>query len=397
MASGHWQQQRIIGRQGGGARWLDERGEHRDEQLSLAPRRSHGRSEKHARPWHATPMDQIGHAQGRDLARLRTRTSYATVRHPKMLSVVVPIYKNAENISALVACLRDIHQSLPDGLEAVLVVDGSPDDSFGLLRLNLPGQPYVAQLIALSRNFGSFAAIRAGLAAARGQRIAVMAADLQEPPDLMFEFDRLLRSPDVDVVIGRRTGRADPLTTRLSAGLFWWVYRKFIQRDVPEGGVDIFGCTDRVRREIVRLGEANSSLVGLLFWIGFRRAFVPYVRRPRAAGKSAWTFGKKLRYLTDSMFGFSDLPIRLLLVLGVVGLAMSIAYAAVVVVAKLIFAIAVPGYAATVTLVSFFGGLNCAGLGLLGGYLWRTFENSKGRPNYLVLASESFNEQSHTP
>jgi glycosyltransferase involved in cell wall biosynthesis len=311
-----------------------------------------------------------------------------------MLSLVVPIYKNAANISALIDCLRDLHGALPDGLEAVLVVDGSPDDSYERLRESLPGQPYLAQLIGLSRNFGSFAAIRAGLAAARGQRVAVMAADLQEPPELILEFNRLLSSSEIDVVVGQRTGRADPLASRMSAALFWWVYRRFIQRDVPKGGVDIFGCTDRVRRELVRLGESNSSLVGLLFWIGFRRAFVPYVRRARAAGKSAWTLRKKLRYLSDSMFGFSDLPIRLLLLLGLVGLGMSVAYAAVVIVAKLLLGIAVPGYAATVTLVSFFGGLNCAGLGLLGGYLWRTFENSKGRPNYLIVSTKLFNEKS---
>jgi glycosyltransferase involved in cell wall biosynthesis len=313
-----------------------------------------------------------------------------------MLSLVIPVYKNAANIAALVEALGDLHDRLGGAFEAVLVVDGSPDDSYLLLKDALPRQRYRSSLIMLSRNFGSFSAIRAGLAAARGERVAVMAADLQEPPELILEFDRLLRTGDVDVVIGQRTGRADPWLTRLFSATFWALYRRWIQRDLPPGGVDIFGCNDKIRRELVRFSEVNSSLVGLLMWVGFRRAFVPYVRRQRAAGRSAWTFSRKVRYLTDSMFAFSDLPIRVLLLAGMAGVATSCAYAAVVVIAKLVFSITPPGYAATIVLVAFFGGLNCFGIGVLGGYLWRTFENSKQRPAYIVLSTESFNEQSRT-
>ncbi len=309
-----------------------------------------------------------------------------------MLSLIIPVYKNAANIPALVEALGKLHDDLNGALEIVLVVDGSPDDSYLLLREALPRQRFRSSLIALSRNFGSFSAIRAGLAAARGERVAVMAADLQEPPDLILEFDRLLRQGDVDIVVGQRTGRADPILSRLFSKAFWAMYRRWIQRDVPPGGVDIFGCTDKIRRELVRFTEVNTSLVGLLFWVGFRRAFVPYARRPRAEGRSAWTFRRKLRYLTDSMFAFSDLPIQLLLLAGMSGLAISGAYATIVMIAKLIFSITPAGYAATIVLVSFFGGLNCVGLGVVGGYLWRTFENSKHRPTYIVLSTESFNE-----
>jgi glycosyltransferase involved in cell wall biosynthesis len=311
-----------------------------------------------------------------------------------MLSLVIPVYKNAANIGALVEALGGLHDKLGGAFEAVVVVDGSPDESYLLLKEALPRQRYRSSLIALSRNFGSFSAIRAGLAAARGERVAIMAADLQEPPDLILEFDRLMRGGDVDVVIGQRTRRVDPWLTRLFSAIFWAIYRRWVQPDLPPGGVDIFGCTDKIRRELVRFPEVNSSLIGLLFWVGFRRAFVPYMRRERTAGRSAWTFWRKVRYLTDSLFAFSDLPIRLLLAAGTVGLAISGAYAATVVIAKLVFSITPPGYAATIVLVSFFGGLNCFGIGVLGGYLWRTFENSKQRPPYIVLSTESFNEQS---
>ena len=133
-----------------------------------------------------------------------------------MISVVVPVYKNSDTIAALLQSFADVSAKLDDTLEVVFVVDGSPDDSYERLRDGLPGQPFRAQLLRLSRNFGSFAAIRAGLEAAKGQTFAVLAADLQEPPDLVLEFSRRLRAGDTDIVIGSRVSRADPLFSRLS-------------------------------------------------------------------------------------------------------------------------------------------------------------------------------------
>ncbi len=156
-----------------------------------------------------------------------------------MLSLIVPIYKSAANIPGLIEALGRLHQDLGGAVEMVLVVDGSPDESYRLLQEALPKQPYRSTLVALSRNFGSFSAIRAGLAVARGERLAVMAADLQEPPELIVEFDRVLRGGDVDVVVGQRTGRADPAVARLFSNLFWSIYRRWIQPEVPPGGVDI--------------------------------------------------------------------------------------------------------------------------------------------------------------
>lgn len=307
-----------------------------------------------------------------------------------MISVVVPVYRNSGNIPALLDALADLQKRLASPLEVVFVVDGSPDDSYARLSAALPGHPVPTQLLLLSRNFGSFAAIRAGLAAARGDRFAVLAADLQEPPELIAEFDRRLTSGSCDVVVGTRASRADPFLARSSSKLFWALYRRWVQPEVPPGGVDIFGCTKQVRDEIMRLGESNSSLIGLLFWVGFRRELVAYDRRERQIGRSAWTFGKKLRYLSDSIFNFTDLPIRLLFWVGCLGILGSVLGAAVILVAKLTSRIPVPGYAATALIVVTFGALNCLGLGIIGGYVWRTLENSKGRPNFVVAARSSF-------
>ncbi len=307
-----------------------------------------------------------------------------------MISVVIPVYRNAESISALLEALARTHRALGGALEVVFVVDGSPDDSYLRLAAGLRSAPFRAQLLLLSRNFGSFSAIRAGLAAGTGEHFAVVAADLQEPPELVVEFARRLEAGGCDVVLGQRTGRADPPLSRAAAAAFWGLYRRLVQPELPHGGVDVFGCTRAVRDQIVRMGELNTSLVGLLLWVGFRRALVPYARRERHAGRSAWTFKKKLVYLMDSLFSFSDLPIRFLLRTGALGLALSVALGAVVLTAKLLGDIPVPGYAATVLTISFFGALNCFGLGIIGGYVWRTFENTKGRPTYIVASTERY-------
>lgn len=307
-----------------------------------------------------------------------------------MISVVVPVFGNAGSVDALVEALARTHRELGGGLEAVFVVDGSPDDSYLRLAAALPAAPFPSQLLSLSRNFGSFSAIRAGLAAGTGDHFAVLAADLQEPPELVAEFARRLEAGACDVVLGERAGRADPFLARAGAALFWGLYRRFVQPEVPSGGVDVFGCTRAVRDQIVRLGERNTSLVGLLLWVGFRRDAVPYVRRERHSGRSGWTLRKKLVYLMDSVFSFSDLPIKFLLRTGALGLALSVVFAAVVLTARLTDAIDVPGYAATVLTITFFGALNCFGLGVIGGYVWRTFENTKGRPTYIVASAERF-------
>jgi polyisoprenyl-phosphate glycosyltransferase len=303
-----------------------------------------------------------------------------------MMSIVVPVYKNAETIAPLLESLADLSRKFEGPLEVVFVVDGSPDESYLRLRQGLVGQPFRAQLLQLSRNFGSFAAIRAGLEFATGNHFSVLAADLQEPPDLVLEFEERLSSGECDVVIGVRGRRADPALSKLGSGLFWALYRRWVQPDLPPGGVDVFGCSKPVRDQLLKLDESNSSLIGLLFWIGFRRAFVSYDRRARVAGRSAWTLPRKLRYLSDSVYNFTDLPVRLLFRVGVLGVLSSVIGGAVVLAAKLNGQIPVAGYAATVLLVVFFGALNCLGIGIIGSYAWRTLENTKRRPNFLVAS-----------
>lgn len=274
----------------------------------------------------------------------------------------------------------------------MFVVDGSPDGSYSLLSRQLGEQPFAARLITHSRNFGSFAAIRTGLRHATGEYVGVMAADLQEPPELIAEAFQALAADTADLVVGVRRSRDDPARSALPARLFWSLYRRLVQREMPVGGVDVFACTASFRDHLVKFQEANSSLVALTVWLGFRRVEIEYDRQPRDAdhGSSGWTIRKKLKYLTDSVFSFTDLPIRALLAVGCVGVVASIAVAAVVGVARATGSIDVPGYAATIMVISFFGALNLAGLGIVGAYVWRAFENSKQRPGAVVMGVREF-------
>jgi glycosyltransferase involved in cell wall biosynthesis len=307
-----------------------------------------------------------------------------------MLSLVIPIYKNEENLDRLIPALIDLNADFPEELEVIFVVDGSPDRCHEILEQRLPETPLRSQLLLLTRNFGSFSAICAGMEVAAGERLAVLTADLQEPPELITRFSDMLRANEADIVFGVRASRSDPWFSELLSTAFWWIYRRFVVPDMPPGGVDIFGCTRTVRDQLLLLGEVQTNLIALLFWMGYRRAFVGYVRRPRSEGRSSWTVAKKLRYCIDSIFNFTDLPLRVLLTSGAAGTLIAILFAIVVLAYKAFKAIEVPGYTAIILAVMFFGGLTAFGLGVVGQYLWLTLQNTRNRPNYLVHRRQAF-------
>jgi glycosyltransferase involved in cell wall biosynthesis len=312
-----------------------------------------------------------------------------------VLSLVIPVYRNEQSLPRLFRELEQLAERLEDELEVVFVVDGSPDASLNVLNLHLPAWPVRSQLIELSRNFGSFSAIGAGLSRATGDYMAVIAADLQEPPGLVIDFHRLLASGHTDVVLGHRTGRADPWLSQVFSELFWRLYRRFVVRDMPRGGIDVFGCTRQVRDRLLELREVHTNLIALLLWLGFRRTFVAYERRPRLEGRSAWTVARKLRYAADSIFSFTDLPIRALLVLGAAGTLFAVAAGVTVLVMWFLGRIPVLGYTPLMLMITFFGGLTALGLGIVGQYLWLSLQNARNRPTYVVKSATSFDRAAH--
>lgn len=308
-------------------------------------------------------------------------------------SVIVPVYRNEESLPRLLRALEEMNAQLERQLEVVFVIDGSPDRCYEIIKSRLDSLPFAAQLIVHSRNFGSFPAIRSGLISAKGDFFGVMAADLQEPPELLIQFFASLKNDEADVTIGTRSGRSDPLPSRIASGMFWGLYRRLVVKDMPEGGVDIFGCNKAFRDQLLNLEEARSSLIALIFWLGFRRKLISYTRREREEGKSAWTLSKKIDYMLDSIFAFTDYPIRLLMRIGAIGSLLSVIMAIAVIIGRSTGAIDVPGYAATMLTVLFLGALNLFGLGLVGTYAWRSYENSKKRP-LAIVAMKHDNQRS---
>jgi glycosyltransferase involved in cell wall biosynthesis len=301
-------------------------------------------------------------------------------------SVVVPVYGNEASLPDLLQQMADLYQRHPE-VEGVFVIDGSPDNSYALLRMRLPVMPFRSTLVSLSRNFGSYAAIRAGMAAADGESIAILAADLQQPVSSIDQFFEALDG-GADIVIAERASREDRWTSRVASDLFWMLYRRFVDRRIPRGGVDSFACTRQVRDVILSLPEASSNLLGLLFWVGFRRDAVSYPRGARKSGRSGWTLARRLRYAFDTAFAFSDLPITVMMTSGVLGIGAAVSFGAVLLVARLTHSVELPGYTAIMLAVLFSFSTLLLGLGIIGGYVWRISENTKGRPSYLLSSVE---------
>jgi hypothetical protein len=224
---------------------------------------------------------------------------------------------------------------------------------------------------------------------ARGDVMAVLAADLQQPVSSLSQFFAVLER-GADIVVGQRASRDDPWLSHAAATIFWRLYRRFVQPEMPKGGADSFACTRQVRDVLVALPEANSALVGLLFWVGFRRELVTYPRTRRLSGKSGWTFKRKFRYAFDTAFAFSDLPITMMLVAGAVGIGGALVASGVVLIAWAFGAIDVRGYTPLMLAVLFSFSTTLLALGIVGGYVWRIFENTKVRPVPLVHSVEEF-------
>jgi|ERR1700733_2488949 len=306
-------------------------------------------------------------------------------------SLVVPVYGNRDTIPELLKEIEGMRDRVDGGLEAIFVVDGSPDDSMQRLLDGLAESTLPSRIVEHSRNFGSFAAIRTGMSLACGEFIAVMAADLQEPPELVVEFLARLGNGDVDVVVGRRESRQDRGDS--FSRLYWRFYKRFVMSEIPAGGADMFACTASVRDVVCSLEHVHTSLIAQLFWVGFRRQLVPYDRR-ESSGESGWTFRAKLRYLSDSVFAFTDLPVRMLWMIGLIGLIVGMLLAASVLVARVAGQVSVPGYTATVLVIIFFGSFNMIGLGIIGSYVWRAYDTVKGRPGAIVRDVREFHEGS---
>jgi glycosyltransferase involved in cell wall biosynthesis len=308
-------------------------------------------------------------------------------------SIVIPVYKNETSIELLFGALEKVQTQLDNSVEVVFVNDASPDSSALSILKRSQGSSLEVKLIHHSRNFGSFSAIRTGFHHASGDFVGVVSADLQEPPRLLLSFFNRLENTSYDIVFGSRISRNDPFLSRVFSSTYWFLYKKFINKEIPRNGVDVFACKRNVVNVVNQLDETNTSLVGMLFWIGFKRDFHEYERLERQHGKSAWTFRNKMRYMSNSVFAFTDLPIRIIRTLGVLGSSISVTLAFSLLIASLTGRIEVPGYAPIMLAILFGNSAILIGLGILGSYLWRTYENSQKRPYAISFSHDMKGEQ----
>jgi glycosyltransferase involved in cell wall biosynthesis len=300
-----------------------------------------------------------------------------------LLSVVVPVYQNALHLPDLLTRLSAACGSVPGmQTELVFVDDRSRDDSFAVLRRLVAGEPRM-RVVRLSRNFGSNAAILAGLHHAQGDVVVVITADLQDPPELIPEM--IARWKDGhEVVLASRRNREDPAATRLFAGVFNRLFRTFVFRDFPADGFDFVALDRKVVARLVAMPEKNSYLFGQILWLGFTRAVIPYDRAPRAGGTSAWTFWRKVKYFIDAFTAFSYLPVRFASVAGFLLAILGFFYAAFVVLMRVTGHIPERGFSALMVVVLVASGTQLLVTGIMGEYLWRVLEEVRPRPAFVV-------------
>lgn len=300
-----------------------------------------------------------------------------------LVSVIVPVYFNAESLPALHAQFTDIAQrNLDLAFEFIYVDDGSGDGSFQVLR-DLAKSDSRIRVVKLARNFGSNIALNAGLSHAQGACVAMIAADLQDPPELIHEMLIRWRAGTKVVLAARRT-RSDPLLTRLPAALFNRAFRRFVFKDFPVNGFD-FALIDRqIVDVIVGCAEKNSYIFGLIMWAGFRREVLYYDRAERIHGQSMWTFWKKVKYFIDAFSSFTYAPLRAASTIGLLMAVVGMAYAVLVVIARFVGGIPVEGWTSLMIVLLLASGTQLTVLGLIGEYVWRGLEQTRNRPLFVV-------------
>lgn len=301
-----------------------------------------------------------------------------------VLSIVVPVYYNEGSLPALHDRLQALETRLATKrvqLELIFVDDGSGDQSYAALQAIKARRP-ATRLVKLSRNFGVISALKAGFAQVTGDACVTLAADLQDPPEVVDEMvDAWLAG--AKFVICERASRDDPLFSRLYSALYYRLVRGMVISDYPNGGFDL-SLMDKALLPYL-IDSAKSTYTPLLaYWLGYKPTVIKYHREPRAHGKSRWTFGKKLNACMDVIIGFSATPIRMMSMLGAMVAMLSFAYGASVVLWALLVERTMPGFTTLVALVTFLLGLILLMLGVIGEYLWRMWAELNRRPDAVI-------------
>ncbi len=303
----------------------------------------------------------------------------------KTVSVVVPVYFNSESLPLLLDRLQDVEQQLlashDVALQLIFVNDGSRDGSQDVL-LRIKAIRPETTVVKLSRNFGAVHASRTGFKFVTGDAFVIIAADLQDPPELLLEMVPLWLAGR-KFVIAVRESREDPLSSRFYSWLYYRFLRLLVLPGYPEGGFDI-ALMDKAMLEPMRDCSKNAFTPLLAYWLGHEPSVVRYHRPKREHGTSRWTFRKKFKTFFDVMLGFSVTPIRMISAIGGIVAGASFIYGLSIVLSAAMGRIPVIGYASLVSLITFLLGLIILMLGIIGEYLWRIFDEVNLRPETVI-------------
>lgn len=302
------------------------------------------------------------------------------------VSIVIPVYYNEDNLRPLYTDLKEKFIGKIDyDYEIVMVNDGSRDKSLEVMRELAALDPHI-RIFSLSRNFGSHAACLCGLSNSTGDCAIIKAADLQEPTELLLDMVESWKKGN-NVVLACRDAREESKGQVGFANLYYWMVRKTSLPNMPEHGFDIYLVDRKVISVLENLDEKNSAITGQILWSGFRTGIVHYTRKAREIGTSRWTLRKKIRLVSDTLFSFSTFPIRFLEIVGCLSFVVGLVWAITVFIAKLAGNIPVSGFTTLFIFNLFSFGIVMTSMGILGEYLWRTFDASRKRPPYIVEES----------
>lgn len=312
----------------------------------------------------------------------------------KLLSVLVPMYNEAEVISIFVDTLRPILDNLPVEWEIICVNDGSTDDTLQIVQA-LSSIDERIKVLNLSRNFGKESALTAALDHARGDAVIPIDADLQDPPQIIPQMVDLWLA-GVDVVNAVRSNRdTDTRIKRLTARYFYVLMNAISNIDVPQNVGDFRLISRRVLDVLNSMRERRRFMKGLFSWVGFSSANVFYERQGRAAGKTKWNYWRLWNFAIEGITSFSTFPLKIATYCGFLLAFISLTYAIYLAADTLIVGTDVKGYPSIMTAVLFFGGVNLMFIGIVGEYVGRIYEEVKQRPIYILESSTGFDKNSN--
>jgi dolichol-phosphate mannosyltransferase len=301
-----------------------------------------------------------------------------------VLSIVTPAFNEAENLPRLYERIGALDWNTL-GLEfELIVVDDHSTDATPVVIDGLVAKDPRVKTLRFSRNFGSHAGLTAGLEHATGVAAVVLAADLQDPPETIPELVAAWRSGAATVWAVRGEREGESLQTRVTARIFYSLIRRMTKMAMPPSGVDFF-LLDRMVIEALRAApERNTSLVAQIQWLGFEQKSLVYTKQARASGRSKWTFRKRLKLAMDWVVGFSYFPIRFMSAIGLLFACAGFLYAMFLIVRRFVFVVPVEGWTSLISVLLITSGVQLVMLGVLGEYLWRSFDASRQRPRFVI-------------